>query len=303
MDNPAQFIRFSGRLSENMTFESQPGWETTRLANRPAEGDGVFQLELLNAAGQVLVAVSPNVDFERYSTAPQPEMRFARVVAYIPLHPDGRELVFRRGDLLIQREPLAPNPPSLQIESLKPGRGRRVQISWAAKHVVDKPLTYNVVYLASDKRSFLVAHGLTKTKFTADLGHLPGGPAGRLAILATDGTRSSFAVSEPFPVAEKPPQIWIQTPGDQETLPAGQPVSLCGQALDVAGAGLPEAGLIWQVDGQEVARGTRLALAVGLEPGTHKVSLKYAGDQKTIARKTIAIVIADRTPFKDAAAD
>lgn len=294
MDNPAKFIRFAGSLWENMTFESEPGWETDRVANRPKDGDGVFQLELRGEDGQVLVSISPDVDFERYSTSPQPEMRFTRVVAYLPVHPQGRELVFRRGDLIIRRETLAAKPPTIAIESVKAVKGGQVRIRWRAKHAEGKALTYNVVYMATDKRSFLLARGLKEAQYTADLSGAPGSREGRLAVLATDGTRSAFAVSRPFRVADKPPQIWIQTPGDQETLPPDQPVNLGGQALDVAGASLPDSGLVWSVDGKEVARGTRLALAAGLEPGAHKVSLDYAVGKKSIARQTVSIVIARR---------
>lgn len=295
MSDSHVFIRFAGQLWEDMRFERENGWETERIAERPEEGKGDYVLELRDGNGQVLVSVYPLVDFDRRSTSPQPGMRDTRVIAYLPLHPDGHEIVFRRGDIIIERGQVSEAPPEITIVDLDVRKGDKVRVRWEAKHPEHLRLSYNVVYLVSDKRTFPVARGLDKTEYVADLSRLPGSRGGRLSVLATDGVRSAFAVSKAFAVSTKPPQISIQSPAPGETVPADQPVNLNGQATDVAGASLPHDGLVWRVDGKIVASGMPLALASGLEPGSHKITLEYNSGRRTLAEQTVTIRVAKRS--------
>jgi hypothetical protein len=307
LSNPAPLIRFLGVLWENMVFDHLPGWETDYIpVQRPPQGDGTYLLELRADDGAVLVAVSPRVSFR----GPCPPgggsnsadilagaLDFADVLAHMPLHPDGRELLFRRADLELFRAPVAAAPPALSIDESTPVDEDRVELSWSANHVT--PLTFQILYITDDNRVFSMARGLTETTFTADLRGLPGSSNGRLGVLATDGLRSAYALSGDFRVTDKPPIVWIQTPGPDDTLPADQPVNLSGQAVDVAGFSLPDEPLVWYVDREVVARGTRLALASGLQPGPHQVRLEYAPEGRTTAVGTVEIRIAERSPEQE----
>jgi hypothetical protein len=289
------FIRFAGRLWEDMRFEREAGWETERIAERPEEGKGDYLLELRDEDGQALITVAPLVDFERQSTSPQPGMRDTRVIAYLPLHPKGREIVFRRGELILSRERVSEAPPEVTISGLDVNRDDRVRLRWEAKHPEGRPLTYNVVYVVSKERAFSLARGLIRSEYVADLSSLPGSKEGRLSVLATDGIRSGFAVSDPFSISDKPPLLALVSPSDNETMPADQPINLSGQATDVAGASLPSDGLVWRVDGKVVARGTTLALATGLEPGRHTVTIEYRSGRRTLGEQSVTIRVADRS--------
>jgi hypothetical protein len=227
-------------------------------------------------------------------------MRNARVVAYVPFDRDGRELVFRRGDRVIDRHDVAAQPPEIRITELKRDDKDRVRIRWHAEQRSEHPLSYRVVYLVDDTRAFSLAAGLEKADFEADLSGLPGSKAGRLSVLATDGVRSAFAVSEPFPVSEKGPRISIHSPQPRQLVPADQPVSLNGQATDVAGASLPHHALIWLVDGQPVAKGSPLAIATGLEPGRHTATLQYQSGKRVEAEGSVEFEVARRSPEQEA---
>jgi hypothetical protein len=300
MTEPHMFLRFAGLLWEDMTFEREAGWETERIADRPKEGSGEYSLELLDADGRALVEVRPPVDFDRATTYPQSGIRNTRVVAYIPFDTGGRELVFRRGDRVIDRREVAAEPPGIRITELKRDDKDRVRIRWQAEQRSQNRLTYRVVYLVDDKRAFSLASGLEKTDFEADLSGLPGSKVGRLSVLATDGVRSAFAVSEPFPVSDKDPRISIQSPQPRQLLQADQPVSLNGQATDVAGASLAHDDLIWLVDGETVAKGTPLAIATGLEPGKHVVTLQYRPGKRVLAEESVEFEVAKRSPEQEA---
>ena len=295
------FLRFEGRLWENMVFERRAGWETERVAVSPGDvgdgddGDGGFTIELRTARGHTITSVSAQVDFSSEIVDPSNGMRSTIVVAYVPLNPQARELVFRRGDFVLDRMPVAEQPPSIRIRQVRAAADDRVSVRWSAKHPDGRPLSYNLVYLTGPDRAFPIARGLTDNACEVDLSRFPGSKEARVAVLATDGTRSAFAVSEPFAVDEKPPRVWIQTPEADATLPADQPVSLCGQALDIGGAGLPETGLIWRFDGEVVARSARLAFVENAEPGTHHVTLEHMDGDTIVAAQTITVRIAERS--------
>ncbi len=289
------FIRFDGTLLENMVFERKPGWETELVAHRPTEGDGTYQLELRDADGKVLVSVSPRVDFQKFCTLQDHAMRSTRVVAYLPFKPEGREMVFRRGDYEIDRDTVAADPPRVRITEVKSQPRGRVRIGWRSTHPAGKPLTYNVAYLAHAKRGFILVRGIRRTEYIADLSRFPGGIAARLAVLATDGTRSAFAVSKRINVTAKAPRVSIQAPIDRAELPADQPVTLSGLAVDIAGATLPDEFLLWRLDGEEVARGTRLALAQGLQPGEHRATLRYKPEKGVATEASVTFIVARRS--------
>jgi hypothetical protein len=300
MTEPHKFLRYAGLLWEDMTFEREAGWETERIANRTKDGSGEYALELLDEDGRTLITVHPLVDFDRATTYPQSGMRNTRVVAYIPFDRDGRELVFRRGDRVVDRREVAAEPPEVRITELKREEKDRIRIRWHAEHRSENRLTYRVVYLVDDKRGFSLATGLEKLEFEADLSGLPGSRAGRLSVLATDGVRSAFAVSEPFPVSDKEPRISIQAPLPRQLVPADQPVSLSGQATDVAGASLPHDDLIWLIDGKRIAKGTPLAIATGLEPGKHTATLQYRPRRRVEAEQSVEFEVARRSPEQEA---
>ena len=293
----ARFLRFWGFLLESMVFEHLPGWETESVSEpRSPQGDRTYIVELLSAEGKKLISVSPQVSF-RGPCGPGGGLNIAEVKIYVPLHPAAVELVFRREELDLYRAPIAPAPPHLRLGRPSRVAKDRILISWTAKHTV--PLTYQVLYLTDDGKSFSLAAGLTETRFTADLRSLPGSRTGRLGVLATDGLRSAFEKSSSFPVEDKPPRIWIQSPGEDEILPPDQPVTLNGQATDVGGQSLPDRGLRWLVDRAVLQQDSRLGMASSLEPGLHRITLQYAPDDRVLAEKRISITIANRSPEQE----
>ena len=80
MNEAHVFLRFAGRLWEDMTFEREAGWETERIADRPKEGSGEYVLELVDQESRPRVAVHPHVDFDRATSYPATGMRNTRVV-------------------------------------------------------------------------------------------------------------------------------------------------------------------------------------------------------------------------------
>src|SRR4029453_3809770 len=137
------FLRFDGHLAEDMTFTRRMGWETGNIAHRPHDGDGSYTRERREENFPPLVAVSPPVVFDGCDTGA--EGRLTRVIAYLPLRPEGRELVFRGGDIEIHREPVAAAPPRVRITRLAPRAAGTVGLSWEGSAPGPTP---RVAYLA-----------------------------------------------------------------------------------------------------------------------------------------------------------
>ncbi|MFB6080725.1 MAG: Ig-like domain-containing protein [Haloferacaceae archaeon] len=293
MTDTKTYIRFDGRLWEDMTFDPRPGWETEWIASSPPEADGPYRIELL-ADGDPVVSVSPAVEFDT-GCAPteRREMASARIVAYLPFNPDADRLVFRREGAVIYERKIPSKPPTIEIEGVERG-DEAVTVAWAAEAHGDVDLTFVVAYVADGKRAIPLARDHEGDRFTVDTSDLPGAEAAHVAVLATDGIRSSFAVSEPFAVDPKPPRVWIQRPDEGEVVPFGHPVSLVGQATDVTGHSLDDGALRWFVDDEPVASGTRTAAATDLAPGDHAVELRYAGDDRDgAARAALTFSVAE----------
>ena len=270
-------IRFDGVLSENNTFEPLSGWETERVAHRPPTGDGPYVLDLLDEKGDVILAVRPEVDFTKGCVFENGESRGTRVTAYVPHHPEARQLVFRYGARVLSASPVASAPPSVRVKDVSrvAGRRDRYRIRWEAKHPDGLPLTFTVAYQVKSGRGFVVARGVRRRKqVTVDVTDLPGGGGSRFAVLASDGLRSGFDVSKAVTTKPVKSTVFIVRPQGGVKLPQGQPLSLCGSAFE-SGAALGEDGLVWKIDGKEQARGC-LATADGLAPGKHTVTLAYA---------------------------
>lgn len=266
------FYRFDGFLDEAMDFTPLPGWETKRMARRPAEGSSEYRLELLDMHEQVLTSTPVNVEFGATCNDGS-TLRSTRVVAYVPAQMNGELLVFRRGDLVIHRREVSGSAPRLTLG--KPEiKGSRVRLAWKASAA--RPLTFNVV-ASSGERRFVIERATERDSVQIDWRQLPGGDACRIGVLATDGVRSTAAMTRAFSVAGAKPALEIVV-GDADCgLTAAQPFSLLAHVTVAGGARLGPAGLVWRIDGDIVARDEDHIVVGPLAAGRHQVRLTYEG--------------------------
>jgi hypothetical protein len=281
---------FEGVLQENLVFEPGRGMETTRIPSRPAEGHGPYAIELRNEEGKTIVQITPPVDFDDACFTTTPTMRATWVMAYIPYHPDARQLVFRRDDYVIYETPVATQRPRVEIDVIEFDR-ESVSIQWRAEHSEDLPLTFNVFCIV-DGRVVMLAQDLENYKGKFELDRVPGGDC-RVAVVVTDGLRSSHAVSDSFTIAEKQPDLWIISPREGAVYPPDQPINLIGQAVDLLSIKQPEKGLVWEIDDTIVRQDTSIAPAIGLTPGAHVATLSWQSESYKTVRASVKFSIAD----------
>jgi len=270
------YLRFDGRLTEDLQFKKYLGWETVRIAHRAPEGDGEYLLTLLDSTGRVLSTVAPNVNFGAgCSTAGSP--RSARTECYLPLHEQGRSLVFSRGDVEIWREDVAKNPPKVGEVVWNKGEGSTYRISWTAHATSQKPLRFKLFFFVDHRLGVTLADELEGTERIVDLSQLPGGTHCQFGVLATDGVRSAVGVSKPFERPIRPTVVHISAPQHGQDMPFGQPTEARGSAFDQFGIGVPADSLEWMLDGKHLEKGAYAILLPALEPGLHHLRLSQVG--------------------------
>jgi hypothetical protein len=270
------WIRFAGLLGEDLAFVPLTGWETRVVAQPPPSGDGVFVVEGQDGSGNVLVDVEPEVRFDRRRAD---GTREALVVAYLPLMPGLRRLRLRRRAFVLYRRDVAAAAPRVLRVTAELTPSRTLAARWTAEPGAGAPdpLIYRVVWVAEGRGAFPLSRDLSAPGFEIPVARLPGSPRGRVAVLASDGVRSGYALSEPLAVPLRPARVAIVEPHPQAVFPPGQPVTVRGVASDDAGRRLDAEGLTWSLDGQPVAADTSLLLLRGLAPGEHQVSLSWEG--------------------------
>ena len=281
MDSNAKFIRFSGVLLEDMEFVRDPGWEAFRIMRRPDEDpDSRYRIDLLDEENRVITTAHPSVTLVPACGAGQRGPRAASIIAYLPLVEHAREVVLRSGDREVYRETIAIRPPKIRITSCKMRKGDKVKIRWEARSQDEtKSLSYVVVYIPDADTAFTIAAQQSDPELVVDLSTYPGSNGARFAVLATDGLRSSYAVSEPFEVAEHKPTVAIHEPLDGCSLPALQPVSFRGIAIEPGGKRIEDAHLSWSLDGKPLVQGRALIVVPDVTPGKHVVRLECKSPQ------------------------
>lgn len=95
----------------------------------------------------------------------------------------------------------------------------------------------------------------------------------------------------------KPPVLTLISPIDGMSFRAGTPFLLQGSLTDGAGQPLPDARLIWTLDG--VPAGSGWTCEVAHDPGIVLVELLAYLDDALFARQQVRITVADRRRKRD----
>jgi len=273
------FIRFTGLVDSNGQFQRRVGWETDTPTRWP-EPDASLRLRAVDETGKVMLEVHPG---RRLDACRAVGDRAYEVIGYLPFAIGLSSIELWIDDRLLHRATVAANPPRIFVR--KPRiRGGRLAVSWSGAH--DLPLRY-VVSLETGTEAVPLAYKTDLEQVLVAIDDLPGGDACRVAVLATDGTRSTYALSAPFPLTRSRPHPVIVEPADLSTAEPDQPLSLMGWAVQGGGT-RREVDLRWTVDGRALEVSGNVAATEPLVPGKHVVEL-VAGDSPIVARARVTV--------------
>jgi hypothetical protein len=174
--------------------------------------------------------------------------------------------------------------------------GSTVTVRWRSRDADRNRRWYTVLYAADGAHFVPVATGLTRTSLRVDLTALPGGPHARFEVLASDGVRTAGDASDrTFAVAVKAPLVSIATPADKAELPAGEPISLTGSALDLQDGSLDGSRLEWSSSIQG-SLGTGVSVTATLKPGKHVITLTATNSAGVSAEATVTVTVSAPPP-------
>jgi hypothetical protein len=154
------------------------------------------------------------------------------VLGEAPLPAAARRLRFIRREEIVLELPVAEASPTLEL-TWKPAEAveGRQEIAWHTQHTGDGPLFSVPSYSADDGQSWLpLALMSTDDVCDVDFDRLPGG-RGRIAVVVSDGVRSTRVESPAFTVPVKPCQARILAPADGAVVSRSDEVWLYGQGL------------------------------------------------------------------------
>jgi hypothetical protein len=297
MPAATRFLRLRGRIGPGGTLQLRPGYLVSRRRVLSSRGPWHVIAEVRSRGGDLLSrtpVVVRSYCADGSKTGPSaalaifvevPIVDNAALIEILRLDPSGREPV-RLATLRI-----ADTAPRIEIVDAPCGQasGRQI-LRWSADGD-PPPVQFRVRYSNDDgQRWQAMVRPTTERQVEVNLDEFPGGERCRIAVLATNGTRSQEAISEPFAVRVKPCQPMIQSPPPGARLATGDTVLIGnGWWLETMRPELD--ALVWTSDRQgELGRGR--TVHVSLTPGHHRITLRAGSDAR--AGETTVEIDVDR---------
>lgn len=189
------------------------------------------------------------------------------------------------------------NPPTLSNVALQSATSPvigTVTLNWTASDPDGDALTFDVAYSRDNGATFQpVTLNLTESAVQIDTAQLGGSGTAILRVTASDGVNSATADSAPFVMANKPPQPFILTPGDNTQVHYGQLVNFSGMALDAQDGTVADSGLVWK-NAQGATLGTGALLSVDdLPVGVNVITLVATNSVGEAASATVTVIVDD----------
>jgi hypothetical protein len=293
-----QVLYLSGSISrdpesgELFPVWNQPG-EPTQLL--PEFSD--YSIEIQEPGGQPISTTFLKVEF-----LDDPEEPFNTVFFNLQIpHPAWQtrqgigKIVLKHGDAVLDEIVVSNNPPTVSF--VEPSGGEQwngIQtIQWTASDPDGDPLTFTLLYSPEGGMNwFPVASGVEGTSLLVDMSTLPGGSTATFRIIASDGFNNGEDISNPFTVANNPPQALIISPPDGSVIPADTLVPLTADANDPEDGFIPDESFVW-TEGDEVLGFGREAFA-NLSPGLHTITLSVADSSGNTTQVSVDVFIGSR---------
>ena len=300
---------FSGSISFSETDGTISGTELDRVYTRPRIADpvssaGDYVLELRDSSGTALRSYV----FEAAQASSHTKSLPAHFDLIVPSAPDYASFSIKQGNTVLLTQQRSLNAPTVSISGITAsqsyGPNDTISLSWAGTDADGDSLTYRVYYSADNSSAYApLVLETTDTSMQIAAGNLRGSDAARIGISVSDGTRSSFAETPVFKVAQHAPEVQILTPSGQ--LFANQGFVLEGVGYDKEDGLLGLSALSWSsnLDGQ-LGTSSHVVLATDdLTEGAHVITLTGIDRSGATGTAAITIVVNRTNTLPEAVAD
>jgi hypothetical protein len=265
------------------------------------EAQGDYRVELLDANGNILVAVPFAVSFteECHDCGPGDEIlrkdrdSFSLV---LPFPQEAVRLRIMHHQAVLLERWVSASPPQLDIAPLPEGlipRDRPLSLRWEATDPDGDELTFNLAFSRDGGATYKTfAIGLRQPVYELDPSAFPGGQNLYLQVTASDGFHTVTARWGPFSLPDAAPQVAIVHPKEGALVGSRDLLVLDATAIDFEDGVLDGQQVVWEDEtGQLMGQGSRLELE-GLPPGEHTFTVRAtdSAGQKAEARVHITVI-------------
>lgn len=289
MADDTRYLRIIGRLHRDNRLVLRPGYLTDRPRHGGSGRGGGLFAELVDGAGKLLLRHALTVQPYCVEGLLLPE---SGVRGWVPFHPATQTIRFVRDDIVLTELAVGREDPQVEITWTPPHRAIGKQmIAWQGRHPEGRPLQYFLRYTHTGGRRWQrVGWRTTEPRAEIDFDQLPGGDACQIAVVATDGVRTTIRESRTFATPVKPCRAMILAPADGAEFSEGEFLTLRGQGYYLEESAPETEQLIWTTDNRaELGRGPTL-YGVALPAGQHRITLT-AGTEGRAGIETVTIVI------------
>jgi hypothetical protein len=258
---------------------------------RPVTEETPYRVQLRDAGEMVLTENGVVPLAEQHTGDVEPDFLFALV---LPWDDRTARVTLVRGEEELLGIRVSPEPPRLSPPNVEQS-ARGLVVEWEADSVDGMELRYLVRYAVDGERMWqLVAADLTEPRIEIPDGTLPGGSHARFQVAASAGGRTVWQESEPFEALPSIPETVVLAPSDGATVPAGEEISLRGEAMVLEGGLVEDASLSWRSSvGGEL--GTGHHVRVRLPPGEHTIEMVATSPLGPEASESVRVTAGELT--------
>ena len=279
------YILVRGSHDEDTGWELSFAYELSLPASGAEDpGEGEYGIRLLGEGGETLAErrfdiPSGHIDMETEDGYKDSLVASPAFSELLPLPAGVVTIVLAGGDELLAARHRSGSAPTVEIYS-PDAAGFADQpvnpaVLWQGFDADGDPLLYMVQYSRDSGATWeTIGTDLTGEQLAVNLSDLKGGRSAQVRVFATDGFNTGTAVSAPFAVADKPPEVEIISPKDCIAFESGTAVFVTGAGFDLEDGPLNPDNLGWHSsrDGL-LGWGNQVGLSA-LSVGIHSIILQ-----------------------------
>ncbi len=265
------------------------------VANLPelTPGDDDYRIRLLGEGGSLLIdyPFTPDVTYNN----DDPVVSFGQVVTFTAGTVQV-QIVKGAADQVLASQSLSPNPPTISGVALQmapdPVTGT-VSLVWTASDPDGNDLSFDILYSLDGGNSFQpLQAGADGHSAQIDTAQLGGSDGAVLRVVASDGVNTAHDETDPFNMANKPPQPRILLPADGAQFHYGQLINFSGEAWDLQDGSVAAANLTWTTGRTVLGTGPLLSVS-DLPVGVRTITLGATNSDGLSAYASIQITVDD----------
>lgn len=224
------------------------------LAPTPSDPDGTHELVLQDAAGVVLHSVRFTPGHQDADAGPGgagagPQASLFNVVVPADLTGVARVQLRAADGRTLATTTATTAAPTVSVDVPATGSTERLTISWSSRDADAASLANTVLYSADGGTSWqVIGVDLTGSSMSVPRWSLPGSTHAQLKVIASDGVRSTTAVSETFSLPDLAPMVSVSAPGAGKVFTGEQAIVFIAQAHDVEDGHLDDTAVQWSSD-------------------------------------------------------